>query len=164
MDLQNLENLNSRSVHSDKQTEQNNTIPNQQTTQKHQKPKQKAKTSAISKLQQTTNNRADIIVKAKKASQIKTATAGYESGLEEAQLYDSSRNQGFVDGLIMSELQRGEGIQEELKNINQTALELDISAITGAFDPLSELLETKPVIDVKKYQQKFSLLPCSEES
>ncbi len=142
MDLQNLENLNSRSVSQSKQTEQTNTNPSQQTT----------------------NNRADIIVKAKKASQIKTATAGYESGLEEAQLYDSSRNQGFVDGLIMSELQRGEGIQEELKNINQTALELDISAITGAFDPLSELLETKPVIDVKKYQQKFSLLPCSEES
>ncbi len=164
MDLQNLENLNSRSVHSDKQTEQNNTNASQQTTQKNQKSKPKTKTSAISKLQQTTNNRADIIVKAKKTSQIKTATAGYESGLEEAQLYDSSRNQGFVDGLIMSELQRGEGIQEELKNINQTALELDISSITGAFDPLSELLETKPLIDVRKYQQKFSLLPCSEES
>ena len=164
MDLQNLDNLNSRSVSQNKQTEQTNPNPNQQTTQKHQKPKPKTKTSAISKLQQTTNNRADIIVKAKKTSQIKTATAGYESGLEEAQLYDSSRNQGFVDGLIMSELQRADGIQEELKAINQTALELDISSITGAFDPLSELLEIKPVIDVKKYQQKLSLLPCSEES
>ncbi len=122
MELQNLDNLNSRSVYSEKQTEQTNTIPNQKTTKKNKKYKPKAKASAISKLQQTTNNRADIIVKAKKASQIKTATAGYESGLEEAQLYDSSRNQGFVDGLIMSELQRSGGIQEELKNINQTAL------------------------------------------
>ena len=102
MDLQNLENLNSRSFSQNKQTEQTNTTPNQQTTQKHQKPKPKTRTSAINKLQETTNNRADIIVKAKKASQIKTATAGYESGLEEAQLYNSSRNQGFVDGLIMS--------------------------------------------------------------
>ena len=61
-------------------------------------------------------------------------------------------------------MQRADGIQEELKAINQAALDVDISAITGAFDPLSQLLETKPVIDVKKYQQKFSLLPCSEES
>jgi len=164
MDLQNLDQINSRSFSQNKQTEQTNSTPNQQTTQKHQKPKPKSRTSAINKLQQTTNNRADIIVKAKKASQIKTATAGYESGLEEAQLYNSSRNQGFVDGLIMSELQRSEGIQEELRNIDQEALDLDISAITGAFDPLSELLETKPVIDAKKYQQKFSLLPYSEES
>ncbi|NES64310.1 MAG: hypothetical protein F6K24_03060 [Okeania sp. SIO2D1] len=163
MDLQNLENLNSRSVSQSKQSEQTDPNPNQQTTNKHQKPKPKTRTSAISKLQQTTNNRADIIIKAKKASQIKTATAGYESGLEEAQLHDSSRNQGFVDGLIMAEMQRAEGIHDELKAINQAALEIDISAITGAFDPLSELLETKPVIDVKKYQQKFSLLPCSEE-
>ena len=64
----------------------------------------------------------------------------------------------------MAEIRRSEGIQEELKNINQEALDLDISAITGAFDPLSELLETNPVIDTKKYQQKFSLLPYSEES
>ncbi len=164
MDLQNLENLNSRSVSQNKQTEQASTNTSQQTTQKQQKPKPKAKTSATSKLQQVTNNRADIIVKAKKTSQVQTATAGYESGLEEAQLYNSSRNQGFVDGLIMSELQRAEGIQDELKNINQLSLEFDVDAITGAFDPLSELLDNKPVIDVKKYQQKFSLLPCSEES
>lgn len=164
MDLQNLDNLNSRSVSQNKQTDQTNAIPSQQTTQKQQKPKQKSKTSAISKLQQTTNNRVDIIVKAKKTSQVQTATAGYESGLEEAQLYSSSKNQGFVDGLIMSELQRAEGIQEELKNINQLSLDFDVDAITGAFDPLSQLLENKPVIDVKKYQQKFSLLPCSEES
>ncbi len=164
MDLQNLDNLNSRSVSQNKQTDQTNTTPSQQTTQKQHKPKPKSKTSAISKLQQTTNNRVDIIVKAKKTSQVQTATAGYESGLEEAQLYNSSKNQGFVDGLIMSELQRGEGIQEELRNINQLSLDFDVDAITGAFDPLSQLLETKPVIDVKKYQQKFSLLPCSEES
>ena len=164
MDLQNLENLNSRSCSQNKQTEQTNTTPNQQTTQKHQKPKPKTRTSAIDKLQETTNNRADIIVKAKKNSLIKTATAGYEYGLEEAQVHNSSRNQGFVDGLIMSELQRAEGIQEELRNINQLSLDFDVDAITGAFDPLSELLESKPAIDVKKYQQKFSLLPCSEES
>ena len=164
MDLQNLDNLNSRSVSQKKQTEQSNTNPNQQTTKKHQKSKPKPKTSAISKLQQVTNNRADIIVKAKKTSQVQTATAGYESGLEEAQLYNSSRNQGFVDGLIMSELQRAEGIQEELRNINQLSSDFDVDAITGAFDPLSELLGKTPTIDVAKYQQKFSLLPCSEES
>lgn len=164
MDLQNLENLNSRSVSQNKPTEQTNTNSSQQTTQKQQKPKPKTKTSATSKLQQVTNNRADIIVKAKKSSLIKTATAGYEYGLEEAQVHDSSRNQGFVDGLIMSELQRSEGIQEELRNINQLSLDFDVESITGAFDPLSQILDSKPVIDVKKYQQKFSLLPCSEDS
>ncbi|NEQ37022.1 MAG: hypothetical protein F6K40_12355 [Okeania sp. SIO3I5] len=164
MDLQDIENVNSRSFSQNKQPEPTNTNQSQQATQKHQKPKPKNRTSAINKLQETTNGRADIIVKAKKASQIKTVTAGYESGLEEAQLYDSGRNQGFVDGLIMSEIRRVDSIQEELQNINQEALDLDVSAITGAFDPVSKLLETKPAIDVKKYQQKFSLLPYSEES
>ncbi|MDJ0554713.1 MAG: hypothetical protein QNJ68_09780 [Microcoleaceae cyanobacterium MO_207.B10] len=164
MDLQDLNSLNSRSASQEKQTEQTNTNSSQQTTQKHQKSKPKPKTSAISKLQQTTNSRAGIVAKAKRASQVKTATAAYESGLGESQVYNSARNQGFVDGLIMGELQRAEGIYDELKAIDDAAVDFDVSEIIGAFDPFSELLGKTPTIDVEKYQQKFSLLPCSEES
>jgi hypothetical protein len=101
MDLQDIENLNSRSFSDNKTTKQTN-------NNSHQKPKAKTEKPVL-------KTRSELIKKAQKAELTQARNKAYKAGLEKAQIISDADTQGFLDGLAMASILKSQS--EEIDSL-----------------------------------------------
>ena len=160
MALQDLDK--NRNVEGNGKTAPNN---NHQHQQQKTKPKTKNNKGAIAKLQETSNNRAEALATAKQNTQAKIAEAGYKSGRKKAQqTYAQAENLGFVDGVLLHEIDQAENIGTQLELLDELSdSSLDLDALIAAGDPLKKLLNHSISVEsLNQYSTELSLLPSSE--
>ncbi|MDJ0553370.1 MAG: hypothetical protein QNJ68_02800 [Microcoleaceae cyanobacterium MO_207.B10] len=165
MDLQDLDNVNSRShSQNDKQPETQKQPPK---TKPNNSKKQPTKDSAIAKLQHTSNDRAEALATAKQTTQAKIAEAGYKSGRRKAQqTYAQADNLGFIDGVLLHEIDQAENIGTQLELLDELSdNSLDLDALITAGDPIKKLLNHSISVEsLNQFSTELSLLPSSEKS
>ena len=161
MALQDLDK--NRNVENNGKTAPNNN--NHQHQQQKPKPKTKNDKGAIAKLQQTSNNRAEALATAKQNTQAKIAEAGYKSGRKKAQqTYAQADNLGFIDGVLLHEIDQAENIGTQLELLDELSNDsLDLDALITAGDPLKKMLNHSISVEsIDQYSTELSLLPSSE--